>query len=67
MAEKLFAPLDQYEPFVDEDGRITPQWYSWLMLLCDELNRLNTIPAVRRRGPNSSLYGPEPASGGLDG
>ena len=35
---KLFAPLDQYEPFVDELGRVTPEWYSWLTLLCDKLN-----------------------------
>lgn len=38
-----FGPLDQYQPFVDENGRITPEWYSWLKALCDELNRLRDI------------------------
>jgi hypothetical protein len=50
-----FSPLDQYESFVDEQGRITPEWYSWLKQLCDELNRLRDIEtrvaAARGTGP----------------
>ena len=32
-----FAPLDQYQPFVDEDGRVTLEWYSWLSRLTEGL------------------------------
>ena len=33
MAERPFGPLDQYQPFVDENGRVTPDWYSLLTTL----------------------------------
>lgn len=26
----MSQPLDQYEPFVDENRRVTPDWYRWL-------------------------------------
>jgi len=28
---ELLSPLDQYQAFVDENGRVTPEWYSWLV------------------------------------
>jgi hypothetical protein len=69
---KHFAPLDQYQPFIDEFGRVTPEWYSWLKQLCDELNRLRDIevrvaaaralPEVPRRPT-----GPPYDYGGVDG
>ena len=69
MTERPFGPLDQYQPFVDEFGRITPEWYSWLGLLCNELNRLRDIEArvaAIRQGQD-----PEPPRGviigGIDG
>ena len=43
MTERPFGPLDQYQPFIDEFGRVTPEWYSWLGQLCNELNRLREI------------------------
>ena len=41
--ETPFGPLDQYQPFIDEFGRVTPEWYSWLGQLCNELNRLRAV------------------------
>ena len=61
--ERPFSPLDQYQPFVDEFERVTPEWYSWLKLLCDELNRLREIEARAARGPE----GPPYDYGGIDG
>jgi hypothetical protein len=31
------APLDPYQPFVDENGRINQEWYSWISGLCARL------------------------------
>jgi hypothetical protein len=65
MAEGPFAPFDQYQPFVDVNGRITSEWYSWLSQLCDELNRLAALEVEARRpkGPQ----GPPYDYGGIDG
>lgn len=41
MAEPL-TPLDQYQPFVDEFGRVTPDWYTWLGLVAARLPVRNT-------------------------
>lgn len=57
-----FAPLDQYQSFVDEFGRVTPEWYSWLKQLCDELNRLRDIEARV-----AAIRAERPPHGGVDG
>jgi len=62
MSERPFSPLDQYQPFVDEFGRVTPEWYSWLKQLCDELNRLRDIEARVARARATGL-----PYGGVDG
>lgn len=41
-----FAPLDPLQPIVDDLGKITPEWYAFLKLLCDELNRLRELEAA---------------------
>lgn len=66
MSERQFAPRDQYQPFVDEFGRVTPEWYSWLKLLCDELNRLREIEAEAVK-VRSIPSGPPYDYGGVDG
>ena len=69
MTERPFGPLDQLQPFVDSDGRVTPDWYSWLHLLCNELNRLRDIEA-RVAAIRQGLQDPEPPRviiGGVDG
>jgi hypothetical protein len=62
MSERPFGPLDQYQAFVDEFGRVTPEWYSWLKQLCDELNRLRDIEARVAAARRSGL-----PYGGVDG
>jgi len=34
------APLDHYQAFVDEDGRVTLEWYSWLVEIARIINEL---------------------------
>ena len=58
-----FAPLDQYQPFIDEFGRVTPEWYAWLKSLCDELNRLRALEAEA----TAVASGPPYDYGGVDG
>jgi hypothetical protein len=38
-----FAPLDQYQPFVDEFGRVTPEWYSWLSQIANRISGTATF------------------------
>jgi hypothetical protein len=65
-----FDPLDQYQPFIDEFGRVTPEWYSWLKQLCEELNRLRDIEvkvAAARAEATRRPVGPPYDYGGVDG
>lgn len=33
-----FDPLDQFQPFVDDFGRVTPEWYTWLSLISKRIS-----------------------------
>lgn len=67
MAPKHFAPLDQYQPFVDEFGRVTSEWYTWLDLLCEELNRLRQIEEEVARVRAAGRVTGRPTEGGHNG
>jgi hypothetical protein len=43
MTKSPFDPLDQYQAFVDEFGRVTPEWYSWLTQMANRVGGTATF------------------------
>lgn len=41
MADPI-TPRDQYQALVDENGRVTLEWYSWMIEITRKLNDLET-------------------------
>jgi len=39
---EAIAPRDQYQALVDENGRVTLEWYSWFIEITKKLNELET-------------------------
>lgn len=52
---KFDAP-DPMQPIIDENGRVDAEWYRWLLLVAEELNRINDSIEVLRSQQAGRYY-----------